>query len=144
MRAPTQNSILVKALVWVVAITFLDRLALAEEEEQAPADDTEATEATEEFDEIIVYGGQRDEPIDIDALYEDLLRQRILKDMERLRVLNDDYKWRSATAAPVGTTPPRISWGYDPRDESRMRQDTSLTDLPIDDTKPATIFRIDF
>jgi hypothetical protein len=141
MMAPTQNSILLKALVWVIATTFLDRLALAEEEDQASAEDTEAAE---EIDEIIVYGGQRDDPVDVDALYEDLLRERILKDMERLRVLEDDYKWRSPKKSALVTTPPRITWGYDPRDESRMRQDTSLTDLPTDDTKPATIFRFDF
>jgi hypothetical protein len=141
MMAPTQNSILVKALIWVIAITFLDRLALAEEEDPAPADDTAAIE---EIDEIIVYGGERNDPVDVDALYEDLLRERILKDIERLRVLEEDYKWRSPKPSALATTPPRITWGYDPRDESRMRQDTSLTDLPIDDTKPATIFRIDF
>jgi hypothetical protein len=141
MMAPTQNSILVKALIWVIAITFLYRLALAEEEDPAPADDTAAIE---EIDEIIVYGGERNDPVDVDALYEDLLRERILKDIERLRVLEEDYKLRSPKPSALATTPPRITWGYDPRDESRMRQDTSLTDLPIDDTKPATIFRIDF
>ena len=33
---------------------------------------------------------------------------------------------------------------YNPQAEARMRRDTELTDLPIDDVKPATIFRVEF
>ena len=51
--------------------------------------------------------------------------------------------WRSELEAEFDE-PSRISWGYDPAAELRMRQETDMTDLPFEQNRPATLFRIGF
>jgi len=95
------------------------------------------------IDEIIVYGGRSGDPVDHSALYDAELRQQVFDEVDRLRELEEEYAWRAGDLTEV-ESPSRIKWGYDPRDEYRVRQDRSLTELPIDRNKPATIFSVDF
>ncbi len=53
----------------------------------------------------------------------------------------EEFEWRKS-AAEEDTS--RISWGYDPEDEYRMRNELDLQDLPSQGTKPATLFRFNF
>lgn len=109
---------------------------LAEEQEESSEDDEDVIE------EIIVYANKRSDRIDVDARYEELFDSLLKKDLERLRELEEDYEWRKPR--PDVRKPTRITWGYDPDTELRMRRNTELTDLPIDDVKPATLFRFEF
>jgi hypothetical protein len=128
--------IAVAGLILVFAQTAL----LAEEESGTSEDGKEVTEQVTE--EIIVYAHRPGNKIDIDAIHEELLRSSLIKEFERIRVLKKQNKWRSSEFDDENSS--RIKWGYDPREELRMRRSTKLTDLPIDDTKPATLFRFEF
>ena len=61
----------------------------------------------------------------MDARYEELFRTRAAEELDRLEVLNEEYEWRTSTAAAEDSS--RIKWGYDPEAEMSMRRDTSLT-----------------
>lgn len=95
------------------------------------------------IDEIVVVGNKDGDPIDLDAHYEAQLRQRITQEYLRLQALEEEERWRNTLPEAV-EGPARIKWGYDAQAESRMRRDTALTDLPIDNVKPATIISISF
>jgi len=109
--------------------------------EEQSADDEFVPDAVEE---IVVIGERPGDPRRLDRIYEDPLKTRILREIRQLRVLEEEYEWRRETATVDGD-PPRIRWGYDPRDELRTRRDNELFDLPMErTTQPATIFSVDF
>jgi hypothetical protein len=108
-------------------------------------EDAESEEASEEpiMEEIVVYGGERQEPIDLDALYEDMLKETLLFDRDQLRILEEQNEWRSSDTLVVEDES-RISWGYDPKEELRMRRLSNMDDLTYVPTKPAALFKVDF
>lgn len=111
----------------------------------AVAQDEGETDDEEEIDEIVVIVDRSGDPVlDIDLRQEEMLRQKILKEYFRLQRLEEETAWRQADPDLRPENASRIKWGYNPQAEARMRRDTELTDLPIDQTKPATIFRIEF
>lgn len=119
-------------------LAFAATLALAQESSDTQGDDDEVIE------EIIVYGGEkRGDPVDVEALYEEMMRERLMLEQEQLRVLEEESAWRSANAATV-EQPSRIQWGYDPEDESRMRRESELDRVEFVTTRPATLFRVGF
>ncbi len=133
----SHNSFCINAVA-IAAILFCASMASAAEEEAEPNEG-----ATEDvIEEIVVYGYKSGDEIDMDARYEELFRSRAAAELDRLKVLNEEYEWRKSAAADEGSS--RIKWGYDPASEMRMRRDTSLTDWPTDTVKPATLFRIQF
>ena len=96
------------------------------------------------IDEIIVYGGEkRGDPVDIEALYEEMMRDRLMLEQDQLRALQEENEWRNSASTTV-ENPSRIQWGYDPADELRMRRESNLSDVEFVTTKPATVFRIGF
>ncbi len=106
-----------------------------------------ADDAAEEetIDEIIVVVDRNGDPIlDVDARYEEILRKQVLNEYFRLQALEEKDEWRRADPDLKIENPSRIKWGYNPQAEARMRRDTELTDLPIDQVKPATVFRVEF
>lgn len=110
-----------------------------EENADDPAEDEE------EIDEIVVVVDRSGDPVmDVDLRHEEILRERIMKEYYRLQQLEEESAWRQADPDLDPRKTSRIKWGYNPQAEARMRRDTELTDLPIDDVKPATIFRIEF
>lgn len=146
MMVSTQFGRLMRIPISVAMIACFGQLSLADENARDPADDATEVEDAEEstvVEEIVVFADRPGNPVDIDKKYGELLRRRIIKDIERLQVLNEEFEWRRS-GATTGKEQSRIKWGYDPRDQNRVRQNSRMTDLPIDDTKPATIFSIDF
>ncbi len=121
-------------------LVFAQTALLAEEESGTSEDGEEVTEQVTE--EIIVYARRPGIKIDIDAIYEELLRSSLIKEFARIQVLKKQNEWRSPEFDDENSS--RIKWGYDPREELRMRRSTKLTDLPIDDTEPATLFKFEF
>lgn len=111
----------------------------------AVAQDEDDGAADEEIDEIVVIVDRSGDPVlDVELRNEEILREKILKEYFRLQQLEDEAAWRQADPDLKPQNVSRIKWGYNPQAEARMRRDTALTDLPIDNNKPATIFRIEF
>jgi type IV secretory pathway VirB10-like protein len=122
----------------VAMVALIGTLAIAQEE-------TEETEEEEDvIEEIIVYGGERpDDPVDVEALYEEMMRERLMTDIKRLEILEEQQEWRNADDGTYETSS-RMSWGYSPQDELRMRRESGIPDETYITTKPATLFRYDF
>lgn len=121
-------------------VAFIGTLALAQEE----TEETEEEEEEEVIEEIIVYGGGRpDDPVDVEALYEEMMRERLMTDMKRLEVLEEQQEWRNAEDGTIETSS-RMSWGYSAQDELRMRRESGVPDETYITTKPATLFRYEF
>jgi hypothetical protein len=110
----------------------------------AQEDDEQAAEEEEVIEEIIVYaGGRPDDPVDVDALYEDMMRDMLMTDARRLRVLEEDQDWRNSEDTGTATTG-RIKWGYSPQEDLRFGSESEMSDVQWITTKPATVFRFEF
>lgn len=118
------GAVTVPALAWAQAST-------AEPDEKDPRT----------VDEIVVTAQKPGDRKAVDTPYEELMRQRLLEEMETMRREQDEIAWRRG---PTVSQPSRINFGYRPQDRARDSRDTSLTDLPTEYTKPATIFRFEF
>lgn len=103
----------------------------------------ETDDESRPIDEIVVIGNKTGDPIDLDAHYEAQLRRRITEEYMRLQTLEEEEQWRTTLPEAV-EGPARIKWGYDAQAESRMRRDMALTDLPMDNVKPATVISVSF
>ena len=127
-------------LAALVAGLLLSAAAAAQEE----SDESNANTA-EEIDEIVVIVDRSGDPImDVDLRYEEILRERIMNEYFRLQRLEEDAAWRQADPDLDPSKTSRIKWGYNPQAEARMRRETDLMELPIDEVKPATLFRVEF
>ncbi len=127
-----------RALGFGVAATALALAfgaSLAQEADEEPAADDE------EMEEIVVIAPKPGSRRRLDEVYEDPLRARILKDLYEMRADQEESEWRQKLAEENDS---RIKLGYDPRDEYRLRNEMDLTDLPMENNKPATLFRIGF
>ena len=137
MFAKTANSF-GKYSFAVAIVAFIGAAAFAQE------DATQTDDEVEFIDEIIVTAGDKPgDPVDVDALYEDMMRDMLMTDLDRLNVLEEEQEWRAATDQSVKTSS-RISWGYDPHDEARIRRAHDISDIQGVTTKPATVFRFEF
>ena len=107
------------------------------------ADDEEAPDgdSSEEIEEITIVARKPGDRRRVDAEYEDPVRAKLLKDFYEMQEDQEEYEWRTSAAEEDSS---RISWGYDPKEEYRMRNEMDLLELPSERTKPATIFRVDF
>ena len=102
-----------------------------------------ATDKDDDVEEIVVYATKDGDPKDIETRHEALLRAAIIREYERLRILEEQEAWRRSL--PTGAeTPSRIKWGYDAQAELRMRKDSDLMNLPIDNIRAASVIRIEF
>jgi hypothetical protein len=96
------------------------------------------------IDEIVVTAGKKSgDPVDVDALYEEMMRDRLMIDLDRLKVLEEQNEWRSS-ANTIVARPSRIQWGYKPQDDVRMGRESNLSDVPFITTKPASLFQFEF
>jgi hypothetical protein len=116
-------------------VALFGAAAFAQQADEEPADESEAV------DEIIVVAPKPGSRRRVDKEYEDPTRARLLKEHYEMEVLEEEYEWR--TSATVDS-PSRIKWGYDPRDDYKMRNEMDLLDLNWEQTKPATLFRLEF
>ncbi len=124
----------------VAIIAFIGAMAIAQE------DPDEIVEEEEEdvIEEIIVYaGGRPDDPVDVEALYEEMMRDRLMTDIKRLEILEEQQEWRSSGDENYSSSS-RIKWGYSPQDELRMRRESGIPEETYITTRPATIFRFEF
>lgn len=122
----------------------LAALALVYTWANAQESDNENNANDEVIEEIVVIGGQkRGDPVDVDALYEDMLRERLMLDQEQLRAMAEEDAWRGSDTTII-ESPSRMQWGYDPAEELSMRRESDLDDLSYIPTKPATLFRVGF
>jgi hypothetical protein len=133
----SHNSLFSKAAV-TAAILIYASVGFSQDEAAEQVDDTTG----EAIEEIVVYAYRPGDEIDMDARYAELFRTRAAAELDRLEVLNEEYEWRVAMSEAESSS--RIKWGYNPEAEMSMRRDTSLTDLPMDTVKPATLFRAQF
>ena len=138
---PAMRNLSVDNLGIAAAIAVLfGAAAFAQEANDEPADDAPAA-TSEEIEEIIVIAPKPGARKRVDPEYEDPVRAQLLKDFYKMQDDAEEFEWRDTGAAK---TPSRITWGYDPRDEYRMRNEMDMQALPLDRTKPATLFRVDF
>ena len=110
----------------------------------AQADDAEPASEEDDprpLDEIVVTAEKPGDRTDLETPYEELMRQRLLEEMDTMRREQDEFEWRRG---PVVSQPSRISFGYRPQDRARDERDSSLTRLPMENTRPATVFRFEF
>ena len=97
----------------------------------------------EVMEEIVVVVNKSGDPVDVDALYLDQLRTRVIKDFESLQAEQEKEVWRQGLQTSFKPPESRISWGYDAKEEAAMRR-SSINDLPTDRVKPATIISVSF
>ena len=116
-------------------VALFGAAGFAQETDEEPADEGEPIE------EIIVIAPKPGDRRRVDREYEDPVRAKLLKDFYKMQEDKEEFEWRKSAAAE---SPSRIKWGYDPRDEYRMRNEMALQDLPSERTKPATLFRFKF
>lgn len=77
----------------------------------------------------------------VDLIDQDPLRARVLKDLRKLKVMQEEYQWRTLG---IVDSPPRIRWGYDPRDDYETRNKMVHMNADWNQTRPATLFRVGF
>jgi hypothetical protein len=121
----------------IAAVVAIPLLTFAQDAEDQPKAGDKSIE------EVVVYGTRRGDPVDLDALYLEQFRKRVLDDYFKQQRLLERERWRSSLETKV-KSPSRIRWGYDPGAELRMRRETDLMDLPFETTRPASIFRVEF
>jgi hypothetical protein len=127
----------------IAAATFLGgsgslTVAAAQESVDPVAEDDEVIE------EIVVIAGKRSgDPIDLDALHEEMMRDRLMIDMKRLEILEEQNEWRSPPRT-YAEKESRIQWGYKPEDDVRMGRESDLSGDTFITTKPASLFRYEF
>ena len=125
----------------LVAGLSLAGLSFAQEEEAEP---DEATEQEEEvMEEIVVVVDRSGDPIDVDALRLEQLREQVIKDFNLAQEEQEAEAWRQGLQSSVSRPDSRIAWGYDAQAEAAMRRST-INDLPMDRVQPATVISVRF
>ena len=72
------------------------------------------------------------------------LQEAIFAEARMRERREEELAWRQADP-DLEDKDSRIKWGYSPQAEQRMRNDMDeMYDLPIDQVKPASIFRVEF
>ena len=117
----------------IVALFGAD--VFAQEADEEPADESE------QIEEIIVIAPKPGDRRRVDEEYEDPVRAKLLKDFYEMQEDKEEFEWRESAAEEDSS---RITWGYDPKEEYRMRNEMDLQELPSERTTPATLFRFEF
>jgi len=122
----------------VAAMSFGGTVALAQDDAEQTADEDEVIE------ELVVYAKEKfGDPVDVDALYEEMMRERLMLEQDHMRVLEEENEWRSSGSTTLDESS-RIQWGYSPQDERRMQRELDLSDMQEETVRPATLFRVGF
>lgn len=118
---------------------------VADTDEEIPSELPDEVFENRFMDEIeVVVGPQGQTPYELEMERQALMKEAVYADM-RLRERNEaELAWRQADP-DLQDKESRIKWGYSPQAEQRMRRgNEALYDLPIDETKPASLFRFEF
>jgi len=108
---------------------------------EAATDEVVVSADKETVEEIVVVGRKPGSRRRVDPIYEDPMRVRLLKDLEESREDEEEYKW---LAAEPNQSSPNVQWGYDPRDDYLTRDKIDRLEVPSDNVRPATLFKIGF
>lgn len=122
------------------------------ESETAPSADADApteippelleTRAIDEITVTVGPDGRTAYEMEMDRLERD--REAIFEKMRLRERDEEELAWRQADP-DLEDPSSRIKWGYSPQAEQRFRRENEVMfDLPIDQTKPASIFRAEF
>jgi hypothetical protein len=97
------------------------------------------------MDEITVIAGpQVQSAFELEMERQAKLKEAVFAGMQFREKAEEETAWRQADR-DLQNPESRIKWGYNPQAEQRMGRDyDALNDLPIDQTKPATLFRAEF
>jgi hypothetical protein len=106
----------------------------------ASASEDDSGEITEE---LVVYGTRPGDQVEVDPVYEEIMRQQMMDEVQRMR-LEEEAGWRDSNLNYQSSRDSRIVWGSDPGADRDMREDFERNGLPADTTKPATLFRAQF
>jgi|GEM_PF-1472199 len=117
----------------------------------AAADVDAPTELPEELfdsrvmDEIkVIAGPQGKTAFELEMQRQAQMREAVFAEMRMRERGEEELAWRQADP-DLKNQESRIKWGYSPQAELRMRRENDfMYDLPIDQTKPATLFRVEF
>lgn len=139
-------------LVWLAAALTWGALASAQvTDTAAPADEELPTEIPEELlqsrtmEEIeVVVGPQGESVFDLEMQRQAALQEAVFAEARMRERREEELAWRQADP-DLRDKESRIKWGYSPQAEQRMRNEMAeIHDLPIDQVKPASIFRVEF
>ena len=119
--------------------------APAASEAAAPTEIPDELFETRDMDEITVIAGPQGQTLfELEMERMALMRQAVYAEMRLRDRDQEELLWRQADI-DLKNPESRFKWGYSPQAEQRMRRGNEfMSDLPIDDTKPATIFRAEF
>jgi hypothetical protein len=112
---------------------------------EAPTEIPEELTQSRVMEEIeVVVGPQGQSAFDLEMERQALMREALYAEMRLRERREEELAWRQADP-DLQDTESRIKWGYSPQAEQRMRREGDfMYDLPIDQTKPATLFRVEF
>ena len=112
---------------------------------EAPTEIPEDLYGSRVMDEIeVVVGPQGRTAFELEMQRQAQMREAVYAEMRMRERREEELAWRQADP-DLETPESRIKWGYSPQAEQRMRRENEfMYDLPIDDTKPATLFRVEF
>ena len=112
---------------------------------QAPTKIPEELFESRVMDEIKVIGGpQGRTAFDLEMERQAVMREAVYAEMRLRERGEEELAWRQADP-DLKNSESRIKWGYSAQAEYRMRRENDfMYDLPIDRTKPATLFRAEF
>jgi hypothetical protein len=112
---------------------------------EAPTEIPEELTQSRAMEEIeVVVGPQGQNAFDLEMQRQALMQEAVYAEMRLRERRKEELAWRQAD--PDRQKPEsRIKWGYSPQAEQRMRRESDfMYDLPIDKTKPASLFRVEF
>ena len=123
----------------------------AEDDAAAPQDQEPPTEIPEELlrsrtmEEIeVVVGPQGESAFELEMQRQAALQEAVFAEARMRERREEELAWRQVDP-DLANPDSRIKWGYSPQAEQRMRNDMDdMYDLPIDQVKPASIFRVEF
>ena len=138
-----QRTVALLTLVLAMALAGMEALADEVDDLDAVAIDEQVRYAVV-VEEIVVVGERdSDKPVPYERLLADPLRERIIEEIRELQLLREEFAWRRETAV-LTISPPRLRWGYDPRDAARSEALFTAAALPLDLVSPAPVIRFDF
>jgi len=92
----------------------------------------------------VIAGPQGQTAFELEIQRQAAMREAVYADMRMRERSKEELAWRQADP-DLQNPESRIKWGYSPQAEHRMRRENDfMYDLPIDETKPASLFRVEF
>ena len=119
--------------------------APADANAEAPTGSPEGDSRSPVMDEItVVAEPQGRTAFELEMHRQALMREAVYAEIRMRERGEEEAAWRQADP-DLKSPESRIKWGYSAQAEQRMRRDNGyMYDLPIDETKPASLFRVEF